>query len=103
MCSVVNSRCSHITESIRPGQRKGEQGRGEEKKWTTCWSSGLDGEIEECLSLPDSGREREREREFFFKANPLAFTEGLYEAQSLHVSALKLQIPPRFVDRMVVS
>lgn len=47
--------------------------------------------------------EREREREFFFKANPLAFTEGLYEAQSLHVSALKLQIPPRFVDRMVVS
>lgn len=35
--------------------------------------------------------------------DPSPFTEGLYEAQSLPVSTLRLQIPPRFVDRMAVS
>lgn len=48
------------------------------------------------------GGERERDR-FLSYLDPSPFTEGLYEAQSLPVSTLKLQIPPRFVDRMAVS
>lgn len=48
------------------------------------------------------GGERERDR-FLSYLDPSPFTEGLYEARSLPVSTLKLQIPPRFVDRMAVS
>lgn len=35
--------------------------------------------------------------------DPSPLTEGLYEARSLPVSTVRLQIPPRFVDRMAVS
>ena len=53
--------------------------------------------------LGERGRERERDRFLTHLLDPSPFTEGLYEARSLPVSALKLQIPPRFVDRMAVS
>lgn len=46
--------------------------------------------------------ERQRDR-FVSYLDPSPFTEGLYEARSLPVSTLRLQIPPRFVDRMAVS
>lgn len=43
-------------------------------------------------------RERERDRPVSY-FNPSPFTESLYEAWSLPVLTLKLQIPPRFADR----
>lgn len=83
----------------RETESKGRWGGPERLGWREAlarrWPPGLDGESEK-------GRKTQRDR-FVRYLDPSPFTEGLYEAQSLPVSTLRLQIPPRFVDRMAVS
>lgn len=75
--------------------RGGPERLGRREALARCWPPGLDGESEK-------GRKTQRDR-FVRYLDPSPFTEGLYEAQSLPVSTLRLQIPPRFVDRIAVS
>lgn len=83
----------------RETESEGRWGGPERLGWREAlarrWPPGLDGESEK-------GRKTQRDR-FVRYLDPSPFTEGLYEAQSLPVSTLRLQIPPRFVDRMAVS